>query len=122
MSDFLSTKDLSKRFGVTSERVQQWAAEGYLPSKRLGERAYIFDPIDVDRFALERQERRERKNRYAVGTHTTITGLESQGISEAEAKRRFEAADPYKGVTGSCYFFSLDEPAKAVKEEPVSGS
>jgi hypothetical protein len=121
MNDFLSSIDVAERFSVTVARVSQWASAGLIQYSRLnGDRGpYLFDPAEVDKFALELADRRQRQGFYLPGTHTVSNGLESQGISEAEAKRRFDAADPYKGVTGSCYFFSLDEPAKAVKEEPA---
>jgi hypothetical protein len=124
MNDFLSSRDVAERFGVTIARVSQWVSAGLIEYTRLnGDRGpFLFDPDEVNKFALELEDRRQRQGFYLPGTHTVVTGLESQGISEAEAKRRFDAADPYKGVTGSCYFFSLDEPAKSVKEEPVSGS
>jgi hypothetical protein len=114
MDNFLSSIDVAFRFSVTVAWVSQWASAGLLPYTRLnGDRGpYLFDPVEVNKFALELADRRQRQGFYLPGTHTVVTGLESRGISEAEAKRRFDEADPYKGVTGSCYFFSLDERAQ----------
>jgi len=46
----LSTGDVAKRMGVTTATIRRFAIAGQLKGRKLGERSWVFDEEDVDRF------------------------------------------------------------------------
>jgi excisionase family DNA binding protein len=51
----MSTAAAARRLGCSPRRARQLAAAGALPAHRLGG-CWLFDPVDVDRYAAERRK------------------------------------------------------------------
>jgi hypothetical protein len=57
----LGTSATARELKLSESRVRQLASTGELPAIRTTAGQFLFDPIDVRRFAAERAERQERR-------------------------------------------------------------
>jgi excisionase family DNA binding protein len=48
MQDYLSTRQLAQRLGVTPETIRQWTKNGRIPELRINHKVRRFDPVAVD--------------------------------------------------------------------------
>jgi MerR family copper efflux transcriptional regulator len=61
MSKLLRTTDVAHRLGVSAVYVRQLADEGTLPAEKTEGGYRIFRAEDVERLAIERQQRKQAK-------------------------------------------------------------
>jgi excisionase family DNA binding protein len=48
MSEYLTARELAKRYGVTPQTILAWVRRQWVPCLRAGRRPVLFDPAEVD--------------------------------------------------------------------------